>query len=559
MKIFFDSLKNIAVIVLIAYPLTKNPSFKRSIIMKTKAVDTFVLIILFGSFSVLGNFLSSVTSYGILIDSRIVGPVVGGLVAGPVVGFMSGFLGGIYRIFVGGYTMWPDFIANLLSGLIGGYVHFFHPKRRFNPVVAFAVGLLADSIHALLIWLFTEPSSIGRFLVTSVGFTVIAVNALGVALFVMIVQDVQYSHYMVGANYAERALEIARQTLPVMKNGFCNEAAEKIVQIIHNTTSFDGVGIIINDKMVAFQGNEEQCKYFGKNIRSGEFKKISENETVMIADLKSDIGCGGIACSYNYAAETVIMNGDQTLGRLRFYKLENRITPSDVRLASSISNFLNMQIKTYYLQERTKLLDSAELNVLRAQINPHFLFNTMSVIKVLIRTNPIKAQELVVNLSSYLRRNLKNKEDLVYLIEEVEGVNLYLSLQKARYNERLKVNILVDENCKNIKIPSFIIQILVENSLNHGFIDLKRDIELTVRVYSKNYFMVIQVQDNGIGVSEQVINAVNIMNEKDSSIGIGLINIKKRLNNYYGKEGSLTIQNNSIGALATIRIPILQL
>jgi LytS/YehU family sensor histidine kinase len=556
MKIFIDSLKNVAIIVLLAYPLTKNPSFKRSIIMKRKNRDTIILIILFGSFSILGNFLSSVTSYGILIDSRIVAPVVGGLVAGPLVGFMSGLIGGVYRLSTLGYTMWPDFLANILSGLLGGYVHFFHSKRRFNPLVAFGVGLLADLIHAVLIWTLTEPASIGKFLVTSVGVNVLIGNALGVALFVMIVQDVQYSHYMVGAVYAQRALEIVRLTLPLLENGFDIDAADKIVEIIHDTTPLYGVGIAIDDKIVAFRGSNAECDLLGTNIHNEVFKKALENEMVTIADIRKDIGSDGNICPYNYAMETPLMNDKECVGKLRFYKIEGKISPSDVKFMASIVNFLNMRIKNYYLQERTKLLDYAEFNVLRAQIHPHFLFNTMNVIKVLIRIQPLKAQEMIVNLSAYLRRNLKNTNDLVLLNEEVNGVELYLSLQKARYGERLKVNMAMDENCLHIKIPTFIIQMLVENSLNHGFVEEKGDIELTVSAHIKNHFLVLQVQDNGAGVPDNVIWAVNNMMENDSSIGIGLMNIKKRIGNFYENKGSLTIQNNFTGALVTIRIPV---
>lgn len=555
MKIFYDSLKNIAIIVLIAYPLTKQPSFKRSIIMKTKTKDIVILIILFGSLSILGNVLSSVTSYGILIDSRIVAPVVGGIVAGPFVGFMSGLAGGIYRYTLGGYSVLPDLVANVLSGLLGGYIHQFHSQKRLNPFVAFAIGLSAGLFHAGLVLVLTQPPSIGRFLVKSVGFTVIAINALGVSLFVMIVQDVQYSRYLVGANYAEKALEIARLTLPVMKNGFNPQTAEKLVKIIHDTINFEAVGIIENNKMIAFQGNDEKCDMIKKSVENGFFKKALENEMVMVANTKVDIGCCIEKCPYCAALEAPIINDEETLGRIRFYKREGKITISDVKLMAGITNLLNLQIKNYYLDERTKLLESAEFNVLRAQINPHFLFNAMSVIKVLIRTKPSVAQELVVNLSSYLRRNLKNKQDLVPLAEEIRGVELYLSIQKARYGDRLDINMDIDDDCLRTKIPTFIVQILVENSMNHGFTDTKGNILLTVKAYSKNHFLVLSVQDNGSGVPEEIIKAVGNM-EDDSNIGIGLINIKKRLKSFYGSHGELNIENNAIGALVTVKIPI---
>ena len=136
---------------------------------------------------------------------------------------------------------------------------------------------------------------------------------------------------------------------------------------------------------------------------------------------------------------------------------------------------INFYLIVYYEEYRSrqlreheldKHLKSAELNMLKAQINPHFIFNSLNSISSLTLTNPDKAHQMVINLADFLRYSIrKNADQLVPLAQEIEAIGLYLEIEKTRYGERLKVEVNCDKTLQDNKVPALILQPLVENAL----------------------------------------------------------------------------------------------
>lgn len=191
----------------------------------------------------------------------------------------------------------------------------------------------------------------------------------------------------------------------------------------------------------------------------------------------------------------------------------------------------------------TKTQTDLELQNLRSQLNPHFLFNSLNAIRALIEIDPSKAKNGINLLSNLLRSTLRlNSDKLVTINKEMELVEAYLELEKIRFEERLIYIKNIDENCLNIQIPAFTIQTLVENSIKHGISKLINGGSISINIQ-------LDIQKCKISV----INSGNLSNKVD--LGIGLENLKKRLKLQYAEKFTFSIRELTNFVEAEIQIP----
>mgnify|MGYP000025319540 CR=1 FL=1 len=183
----------------------------------------------------------------------------------------------------------------------------------------------------------------------------------------------------------------------------------------------------------------------------------------------------------------------------------------------------------------------AEMSALQRQINPHFIFNALNTIASFIRFDPKKARDLIISLSTYLRHNLELNDNLINIKKEIEQVKSYVDIEQARFGNTLKVIYDIDET--NIKSPSLIIQPLVENAILHGILPMDNKNYGIVKVSVKNLDskVKISVEDNGIGINQNVIDNIYSGNMPENKIG--LYNVHLRLKLYYGKGLEITKLN----------------
>ena len=207
----------------------------------------------------------------------------------------------------------------------------------------------------------------------------------------------------------------------------------------------------------------------------------------------------------------------------------------------------------YYLfeQNRRQEIDNLALKVfqselelqnLRSQLNPHFLFNALNAIRALIEVDPKKSKDAVTLLSNLLRFSLSTSYDrLISLENELQMVDSYLSLEKIRFEERLNIKKEINDGLKSFKIPAFIIQTLVENAIKHGISKLPKGGEISIHVDLDGDYIFIQVANSGTFGSEK-------------DLGIGLSNLKKRLELEYKRNFSFSIYQDDL-VFVEIRIP----
>ncbi|HYA63735.1 MAG TPA: histidine kinase [Candidatus Sulfotelmatobacter sp.] len=204
------------------------------------------------------------------------------------------------------------------------------------------------------------------------------------------------------------------------------------------------------------------------------------------------------------------------------------------------------------LERHQQLLLRARMDALSSQINPHFLFNTLNTVTALIRVDPDTARRVVLKLSNILRRLLRKHETFVPLREELSFIDDYLDIEVARFgHDNLDIVKEIDENTLETFIPSMLLQPIVENSIKHGLAPKVEGGRIYLRTSNRDGRLHIEIEDNGVGISEEKLPHVYVE-------GIGLSNVRERLHVLYGADFNLDIDSHE-GKGTTIKIDVPQL
>ena len=201
--------------------------------------------------------------------------------------------------------------------------------------------------------------------------------------------------------------------------------------------------------------------------------------------------------------------------------------------------------------ELERLAQEAELKALKAQINPHFLFNTLNTVNALAATDPEKARSINAQLAGVIRYSLDGSEsDVVTLRQELDFLEDYVAIESARLGERFRFNLHVQEGLENVMIPPLTLQPLVENAVKHGVASQPNGGTVDVSIESRDGFLRCEVRDTGPGIGPQ--KQADLLEQ-----GMGLKNVTSRLRSIYGNSATLTIEGNHTGGcIAAFSVPV---
>jgi two-component system, sensor histidine kinase YesM len=230
------------------------------------------------------------------------------------------------------------------------------------------------------------------------------------------------------------------------------------------------------------------------------------------------------------------------------------------QLGHSLNNMIaEMQILIDKLVREEQEKKEVELEALHAQINPHFLYNTLNTIKWMAKIQGNNSiSKAITALVKLLRISTNLGRDMISLSEEIDYVKNYIVIQKLRFSKSVNIVYNIDENCMNLSIPKLILQPIVENSFIYGMEDEQHELNIDLKAYMVDNKLVIEVRDDGPGIKDEVLqNILTNASDKARFSKVGLNNVNQRIKIYCGNEFGLEIETElGVGTKVIVNLPI---
>lgn len=530
MQLIFSLIQQMSVFMVIAYLFTKSPAFKPLTGESISRQQKIVLYFVFTAFSIMGTYFGLPVSDAIA-NTRAIGAVLAGLIGGPVLGGAVGFTAGLHRYSLGGFTAFSCSVSTTIEGLIGGLFHLYLMRQNgvrdvFNPRIALLATSLAETLQMTIIMLLAKPYSEAWGLVKVIALPMILANSIGAALFVSIMRDQKRMVDKVGAIFSAKALKVAEKTLGILDHGFNEETASRLVQIIRRETGVGAVSITDCEKVLAFTGIGAD-HHEGKPLASNYALQAIRQRQVFYADgVHEPFECPHSSnCPLGSALVVPLIADKDVLGTIILFEPKTKLFLKNNRsLGEGLASLLSEQLLRSRYEDQKSMLTRSELKLVQAQVNPHFLFNTLNTIIAIIEQDALRAKDLLFHLSNFFRKNLKRSNDLATLEEEMDHVNSYLTIERARFEDRLVVETDIDPQLLGIHLPTFTLQPIIENAIKHGIANIFGPGIIQVRAQREGEGVRITIEDNA---------GTYCRNIEEGGLGMNLVD--KRIKNLYGE------------------------
>lgn len=527
-------LERLGLIVMLAFIATRMRFFRDMVspsVLSRK--QEYTAIIFFGAFGIIGTYsgvafqaepfllqrlTTDIFNNEAIANFRVIGVVLGGLFGGYRVGAAAGVIAGGHRMLLGGFTGFACGIATIAAGILAAWFRSRNPEITTKPILVFAIGAGAEMMQMGLIVLLARPFSESLALVQNIALPMILANGIGCALFLLIIKSVRKEEEKAAAVQSQKVLRIAEQTLVHLKSGLTPQSAGKVCTILHQELNLAGAAIAV------------------------------DNSTLSLAGTTS-----------NAVVAESLNSRDITLGTIKFYFHSSKdVTTLEKDTLSGLAALLGSQLELAEADKLYNLAKDAEINALQAQINPHFLFNTLNTVISLVRIDPEKARTALRALSKFIRLNLQSTTvSLNTLEDEINHIKSYLSIEQIRFEDRINVSYYIDDSCSKYKLPALTLQPIVENAVKHGFKGKINNCSLRITARNDDDNVSLYIEDNGSGVNEERLK--KLASSVDGSMngnGIALYNINKRLGITFGNNYGLQFKSQpDAGMTVHFKIP----
>ncbi|MEL0657514.1 LytS/YhcK type 5TM receptor domain-containing protein [Psychromonas arctica] len=523
-----------ALMLMALFLLTRTQLFQKIISKRQRTPkEITIILLLFVCFAVFSTY-TGINVYGSVVNVRIIAIICGGILFGPWVGIAAGLISGVHRywIDIDGPTSLACLITSILAGLLATWIHQRCDKKDYAKY-GIAAGMLCELLTMILILLLNKNSALAISIVEQISIPMIA-GTLCIGLIITLVQSIDDEKDKVAALQAKQALNIANKTLPHFRKND-RDSLVKVCEIIKQETGADAVAITDTRNVKAYVG-------VGEENFLDSHHQISYM-TQQAVDLGKQIINNNLNVHEFHSLLIIPLWGNgKVTGTLKiFYSQPHQIRHALREMAIGLSHLISTQIEVSNMEQLKTMASKAEFSALQNKINPHFLFNALNAISTLVRIKPDQARQLIANLANFLRFNLEKGNELIDIQEEIQQVQDYVAIEQARFGNKLTV--IFDIDPVHIKIPSLLIQPLVENAIQHGIVPSRTPGTVTISVKQQEETVKVTVTDTGVGIKTEVIE--RIYKGSMGSHHIGMVNVHQRVGLLYGS--GLTIQRQDIG------------
>ncbi len=419
-------------------------------------------------------------------------------------------------------------------------------KSRYFNVEMVVMAVAALSAVVMLFTLLAPTVNIPLLLATGVMFTV----SLLLAIRLFMDSDT------VRARQTDSMLQLSSSTLDVMQDGLTPDAAQSVCELLLPRTAAVAAAITDTEVILGYAGFQAAENPTGAAIRTQATRDVIADGTPRVLHSAAEIGFPEDITTIQAAIIQPLKMSGKVMGTLKlYYRNPRTITETQKSIAHGLGRLISSQIAAVEMETQRKLATSMELKMLQSQINPHFLFNTINTIASLIRTDPMKARELLREFAVFYRRTLEDSSDLILLTRELEQTLRYFSFEVARFgDDRLGIVVNTDAAPPDMMVPPFLIQPLVENAVKHAM-PSEGKLNIGIHVLIHNDDVCVCVEDDGVGMDEAARQS--IMNPHSSTgLGIAVKNVHDRLQGYFGTRARMQVDSElGRGTVVTLVFP----
>ncbi|MET8838787.1 histidine kinase [Streptomyces rubiginosohelvolus] len=340
-------------------------------------------------------------------------------------------------------------------------------------------------------------------------------------------------------------LHTASLAAPPLRAGLTEESARRAARRLRSLLGTDALCLTDRERVLVWDGAGH---HHGKDVME-HLKVLLDNGR----DTAFDSGCGDLDCPLRWAVAVPLTVENRVLGALVAYA--PRESAVLARAAGEVARWVCVQLELAELdRSRTQLIE-AEIKALRAQISPHFIFNSLAAIASFVRTDPEQARELLLEFADFTRYSFRRHGEFTTLADELHSIDQYLALVRARFGERLSVTLQVAPEVLPVALPFLCLQPLVENAVKHGLEGAVTRSRITISALDAGSEAEVVIEDDGTGMDPERLRQI-LRGEGGTSTGIGLLNVDERLRQVYGDDYGLVIETGvGAGMKITLRLP----
>lgn len=330
------------------------------------------------------------------------------------------------------------------------------------------------------------------------------------------------------ATYA--TLHTASLAAPALQNGLDAESAASALPHVRALLGGPTVGITDTAGILAWDGSNraDAAELVAEALARGT---TQASDRTVVAPLSVD----------GLVVGSVVVHSDEASAGL-------------VRATTEVARWMSSQLELAELAISRTALMEAELRALRAQISPHFIYNSLGAIASFVRTDPERARELLLEFADFTRYSFRRHGEFTTLAEELRSIERYLVLEKARFGDRLRVVTRIAPEVLSVRLPFLSIQPLVENAVRHGLEPQSGDGTITLVAHDDGTECVITIEDDGAGADPEVVRAA--LAGRTTSASVGLANVDERLRTVYGDAHGIVVETApGRGTKVSVRVP----
>ncbi|PVG82409.1 sensor histidine kinase [Nocardioides gansuensis] len=342
-----------------------------------------------------------------------------------------------------------------------------------------------------------------------------------------------------------RTLHSASLASPALREGLTVDSAGRSIRHLRDLLGTPALALTDVDSLLAWDGIASHHEGQAAPIA----QRTAEAGDTRVAD-RDEVDCGRPGCEIRAAVASPLVVEDRIVGTLQVYAPV--ATAGLVQAADEVAQWVSGQLDLAELDaSRTRLME-AEVRALRAQISPHFIYNSLGAIASFVRTDPERARELLLEFADFTRYSFRRHGDYTTLAEELRSVERYLLLEQARFGDRLGVTLRIAPEVLPVTVPFLCIQPLVENAVRHGLTGESGHISIVARDLSQE--ALIEIEDDGAGNDPETIRRA--LAGDPSTDSVGLANVDARLRATFGDDYGLVVETApGAGTKVIVRVP----